>query len=49
MSCVDCGEDAVIINCYKEVMCCKCYSKFIKEQEYGQRLSGRGSNEGLVE
>lgn len=49
MSCVDCGEDAVIINCYKEVMCCKCYSKFIEEQEDGQRISGKRSNEGLVE
>ena len=49
MSCIDCGEDAVIINCYREVMCCKCYSKFTKEQEYGQRISEGRSNEGLVD
>ena len=48
MSCVDCGEDAVIINCYKEVMCCKCYSELI-EGEDGRKIPEKGSNEGFVE
>ena len=49
MPCVDCKEDAGIINCYEEVMCCKCYSKFIEEQEDGQRIPKERSNEGFVE